>query len=588
MEAVYSALEQEKTYWQYFNFSADPFAWGDTDLEVHRHIPYWEQELDLLHHLIHNCNVLLTVESDDYSVVSTLRMTLLEQLQEEKICIFQIENPAQLTQERLPALFAEHFNVPYNQNMSIELQLENQLTEMQYQSHLSLLVISNAEQLTAGAIKTLLNLICEQSENQMHFHVVLFGNNATGEKIESVATAIHAADMTHCSKLSPLNRMEIKQYIHGRLKCIGKHDAAIFNDVDIARIHKLSKGNIKQINHVAKQILTERMFKALKKQTSPLLKLLNNKILKEQKVTIIGGSVILMAIMIISYFSHQDDTSSVYLDKKINIDEFIQYPTAASIPGIPKFKTKSRERVVAKVKITPIPTDLPEYTRSEVPGSAPVVKTGHYKNRVELIANDQFLDAIKKDRKHPLSLDRKAKAKIKKSITDKIAKFQIGKTIPQAEPQETPNKAAAAVPSILKLKKIPLVKKQVKRSKPIPIKKITTALSNPKATISKKLIRTLSKDEKDLLSIPKRHYTIQLFAARKKVNLKQIKKIKLPKRSYEYMAMRKGKKWYIVIYGDFPTVEEAQAAIRALPKSLKVHSPWIKAVSNIQNEINKQ
>jgi DamX protein len=50
-----------------------------------------------------------------------------------------------------------------------------------------------------------------------------------------------------------------------------------------------------------------------------------------------------------------------------------------------------------------------------------------------------------------------------------------------------------------------------------------------------------------------------------------------------------GKDWYVVVYGNYATQEQAKAAMKELPPALAAAplQPWIREISAIQADIEK-
>ena len=55
-----------------------------------------------------------------------------------------------------------------------------------------------------------------------------------------------------------------------------------------------------------------------------------------------------------------------------------------------------------------------------------------------------------------------------------------------------------------------------------------------------------------------------------------------------YHTRRKGKDWYPLLYGVYPSPKEASSAIKQLPPHIQQSSPWIRSLSSVQNAILKQ
>ena len=100
----------------------------------------------------------------------------------------------------------------------------------------------------------------------------------------------------------------------------------------------------------------------------------------------------------------------------------------------------------------------------------------------------------------------------------------------------------------------------------------------------------LSAQEQHLLKSGANHYTIQLLGARSEDSIKQfIQRHAIETQTHYYRTQLRGKDWYVMVYGEFPTKESAKTAIEKMPSSLQNErlQPWIRELSHIQQEIRE-
>lgn len=97
-----------------------------------------------------------------------------------------------------------------------------------------------------------------------------------------------------------------------------------------------------------------------------------------------------------------------------------------------------------------------------------------------------------------------------------------------------------------------------------------------------------SKEEEHLLSVDKHYYTLQLVGARNEKSVQQyIQKNQLEEYAYSYHTKLSGKDWYVVVLGEYPSMEEAKAAAADLPSHIAA-KPWIREFNSIHKDIQKQ
>lgn len=100
---------------------------------------------------------------------------------------------------------------------------------------------------------------------------------------------------------------------------------------------------------------------------------------------------------------------------------------------------------------------------------------------------------------------------------------------------------------------------------------------------------SLTQTEEGLMQASASHYTLQLMGTHSLAAVKSfIRRHKLAGKARYYSTKFHGTKWYMVIYGQYPTISQADAASRALSRSLRKMHPWVKSYGVIKREIKEQ
>ncbi len=82
------------------------------------------------------------------------------------------------------------------------------------------------------------------------------------------------------------------------------------------------------------------------------------------------------------------------------------------------------------------------------------------------------------------------------------------------------------------------------------------------------------------------YYTLQLASStNRKLIEKYYNENRLQGTAGYYVNRRQGEDWYALVYGAYPSVGEANAAIATLPKDLRKWSPWVRKLKEIQRLI---
>jgi len=78
------------------------------------------------------------------------------------------------------------------------------------------------------------------------------------------------------------------------------------------------------------------------------------------------------------------------------------------------------------------------------------------------------------------------------------------------------------------------------------------------------------------------YYTLQLASSTKQALIdKYYNENHLQGKAGYYRSKRSGEDWYALVYGAYPTVQDAKLAIDSLPQDLRKWSPWVRNIRSI-------
>lgn len=85
------------------------------------------------------------------------------------------------------------------------------------------------------------------------------------------------------------------------------------------------------------------------------------------------------------------------------------------------------------------------------------------------------------------------------------------------------------------------------------------------------------------------NYTLQLASSTNKQLIEQYYSLNdLKGKAGYYASMRQGEQWYALVYGSYPSVNDAKTAIADLPEDLRKWSPWVRNIRSIHKIMVKE
>jgi len=153
-------------------------------------------------------------------------------------------------------------------------------------------------------------------------------------------------------------------------------------------------------------------------------------------------------------------------------------------------------------------------------------------------------------------------------------------TTPRAAAETSPQPPAAKQPTTLA--KVPPQRIIQTEVKPPPLKPLTPKKGAVKNTIYR---------ESWLLDQNTSFYTLQVLGVRNEESLLDFIKVHNLLQNQNvayYQTVYKGKQWYPLLYGVYPTKSAAADAVKVLPDEVQKSIPWIRKISAIQKEVKAE
>ena len=331
-------------------------------------------------------------------------------------------------------------------------------------------------------------------------------------------------DNTHVLELEPLTLSETEQYLQFKWRFVGNKSEFPFDSTIIKKIHQFSAGNPKEIERLAREQLAGVKLGERERKT------------KKKIFPTIAFASLFKAMLIVGCLS--------------GIVIFLLKPLLIGSKNVPLMKIEMSAEKLAAVEtkaitevVTPLPTEAIVKPIAVQTQEQPVVTNVAVKEKEEVLPR-------------VLELERLAK-----------------QNLLQGEKDKTKPAVSATQEEVKVITPLPAPVEKTKKEKIVIFNK--TATNN------------YSKDEQKILQLPSNHYTLQLLGASKIAGIEKfIINNNLKSQAYYYNATHNKQSWYILVFGNYNTREQAKAAILRLPAAVRTLNPWVRDIASIKKVLH--
>lgn len=500
------------------------------------------QVLDKLKHMVRFSDFLLLVSGEKGAGKSTLVEQLKPDLNDTTLCCCVVRSDTGLEQEQLlDQLLAQlpshdHLGSEYADRLKA---FYLQLKALKAAGQKCLIVVDDAENLSASSLELLLNLHQADSMAESAQLLLLINSGFADKLLESRSVKLLEGRVHHLI-LDRMSDDETKEYLS---LCHPAADALPAKK--LTQLLQLSEG---LPGRVDKLLAGEKVSAQSAKPGVRAFPL---------PAAHVGGiGLILIGILAVSlwqFFPEESDEQNV-------VGETVSVP----LP-VPVGKAQ-----VEKVEVIPVTTSASDnQALAKSPSSAAEKEQNIAKQELErrLAQQEKKIEEKKPDLEKIEKQDQVAR------IADELREVVAENAKEAVESKVEP--VAEAPPSV----------KVVKQEKVEPeIVKIEPPKVAAKAPVSK-----YSSSEQTILGWKASGYTLQMLGARSQKSAENfIAKQKDPAQFYYFSTIYKGAPWHVVIYGEFANRDIANAAIKKLPEELRKMRPWARSARGVQIDIKKK
>jgi len=569
--------------------------------------PALSEQLDLLKHYTQYGNLLLIVKGERGIGKSSLKYRFIDTAQEEwQIC--EIQANTMMTSGILLKDIASGFGItepPHDAPVLFEV-LSSQLEYLHKESYEPILIIDDAHELPQEALQSLLYLAEHHSNQQTALRIILFCEPEIDTMLQDPSINTLKDRVTHSIDIPALNETQVAEYLRHRLAVAGFDGSSPFTPALINKIFTSSKGIPAKINESAHKNLLDDSEPGLaeeeddveeKPAQAPTLYTLKN---------ILIGSFALIIILSVLFF--QDEINQLFEAAEIPA-ETITKDNSLNNKIVRTENKTTHANAVKKEKLIELNLDKKEEQNStpenptetinnETPRveeqTAPEIKESvEAKPTLELISVNPNPVATSKQRQiisiSGTGFHKRQKVKVSWTGNEKFLSpnqinvnsnsymnliLNVGTT--------TDTWSVTVIDPELNITSNTISFNVIAATESSPSQKISTAKVNTRLEKNNGFYGPQWITQQN-----KNYFTLQLLGSFNKTTLTNyLKKYSLKNDAAIFTRLLKGKTWYTLIYGSYPTKAAAQAEAKTLPKGMA--KTWARSFASITPALESQ
>ncbi len=388
-----------------------------------------------------------------------------------------------------------------------------------------LLFVDDAHRLSRETLMRLLHLLFTQDLFQSQFRVVLVGETQLRETVMNMLDSFAPGRQVPCLEIEPLSLQEIREYLEFRFSHSQSNQKFPYTAAMLKQIHLLSGGFPGRVNRVAQQVFVDSM---KNDHHSDVLSVPSIQNLQGYKMKLIGATFLAILFLIAwQFFPHHHAGSSDISDLRSAMNSTNEKLNQQSEEAF-KDESVADASEVSSGQLSP---DV----------RAAIATAVEHLQATELSEAEQYDESFSMPVVHNQHLCAGAKlADESVYLANKI------------ETQVAANEAASNQSQAVKSEKVAVADS------------ITGA---------------------ELQLMTAKGYTIQIMGVRAPQLLETfIAENHLADATY-YRTKLNHQDWYVLVYGNYQTADEAKAALAKLPSAVKNQQPWVRSLDGVRQAI---
>lgn len=599
--------------------------------------PALVQRLDLLQHLIQFGDMLLGVVGPSGSGKSTLLRQLLARggttWRVCRLSATQIPQPANLL-----ALLADGFGLDRNATPErLAADLLRLGESLRHNGQTAVVAIDDAQLLPDAALKTLLELGGTARDTLKLLRVVLFSEPGLERRLTQAGWHSPAQPLLHSLQLPVFDDHQSAAYLMYRLAAAGYSGESPFGLTEIRALHKAAGGLPGRLNVLANETLMEHA-----RRTTARTPAAGAKRRAAAARPIIVGVTLLVAVGGLGWYARQTDearppATATTVDPQVPTERPPMPPADTAQPPEQRPSTTS--------PAAPAPTVAADPTaRASAPADQPGAATGTSPSGSVSAEHDEPAPANGAGNGPQTAVDAPADPTAAGSQTPAAQTGPRSAAAPDTAPGPTPPPAAPPGPPAQDMPAGPTASATTQgtpppaaagddpagaapapppatedraqsappsasaestqpatapdnRTEPTPTtppaaapspERSAPAAAQKSPPVQPAHLPTDVLDGDWLLARPPSHFTLQLIGVRSPDSLRgYLRDHAIPAPVAYFRTRLKGSDWYVLVQGDYPSMDSARAAAAALPAAVRKDKPWPRRFTNIHADIRK-
>jgi DamX protein len=536
-----------------------------------------EKILDQVAHLTQFSSSVVVVAGELGSGRTTLKDMLYLQLEAHyrvaDIAAEELNPPEQIFSQLAALLDCEVFSEASPGELMSAIRSE--LLQLQHERESTLLLLLDDAQLLSDAVlSALLSLLqAADPEEGLPFQVVMFGDMELIDRLDSFGMV---DILLHDLVLPPLTEDEMADYLACRLEAAGWEGELPFTEAEVERLCGQAQGVPGAVHQAARELLIDKAAQELESGYS--------------------GDI---------SSDHDDDRGERSADRHSERDH-----EASVSGGLPLAHIFSLVVLVGVLLMAFFYKDSwlgpdDELTERQTPLSGPVLNTADSEVSSGTVSRDSGARGGSRGTGTSISLPigQDSLLTTESAAADKTSSAQPAtrSETPSADyspvaPPEAPSPvgspaSASTAPASSSESSVaePVVSVSTPSSAAASSPAATTqpvATTKPVATTPATASSAISADERHLLGLSAEGYILQVMASSSQAAVETYLSRQANRQALRlYTTTRAGKPWFVVVTGNYSTVEMARAGIQSLPAEQKNAGPWPRKVADVQAQI---